>query len=177
MPGMRWSAVIASIIAGLGHFVLGRFGLGTVLFTLFAASLNGVLLSYLWIGDPEVTRTARWFSAGVALSVWLFAMAHVFYLAILCARPAARAARQALIREALTHYLQSDLTRCEETLVRAARRSGFTRDVDVLFLRGAIAARAGRRRQARRFYRQCRTADIDGKWSGEIARDQSRWNA
>ncbi len=163
-----WPAIALTAIPGLGHLYLRRHAQGVAFFGLFAAALDGVLLGALWQGEDAalvglVSRIA-------AVAIWIGGLASVLRLTVFTDRERLARRRDEKVREGMVHYLRGELDPARRAFEDAAACDVDRHDFDVLFHLGAVAARAGDRRRARRLFRRCLAWDPGGKWRAEIER-------
>lgn len=166
-------ALALSIVPGLGHLRLGRYGQGVAFFALFAAAANGVLIGSFWQGE----ETAWWIriaSGALAALVFAVSTASIVKLSLLTDRAALARERDEALRRALVHYLRDELRDARRELERALRCDVDRRDADVLFHLGVVTKRLGEGRRARRHFAACLACDPTGKWRYEVETELAR---
>src|SRR5437764_7927086 len=117
---MRAKAILLSLVTGLGHIYLGRHAQGVVLFALFAAGLNGILIGSFWQGDEAAWRI-RVVSGAVAAVAFAFGTASILKLTLFTDREALRVRRDEALRRGLVHYLRDELRDADRAFREALR--------------------------------------------------------
>jgi len=106
-PHPAWITLPLSLVAGLGHLVLGRPRRGLALFLGASAAWNLAALSIVAPVAPLSARTAQ-FGIGVGGALTIFAMIDVFRLGIYGRLPAVHRRRSELFEAAVDHYLRRE---------------------------------------------------------------------
>lgn len=181
------TAVLLSLISGLGHMYLEHHLLGALLFTLFLCGLNGVFLAST-LHTLEHPTTLLWSSLALLVATWVGGLLHAWKLSFGTDRAALEQERRQLLRAGLLDYLRDDLDDASRKLERAVALDVDWNDPDPLFHLGVVQVRLSERhakrgdqaaaRRARRLalnaFRKCEARDPAGKWKHELESEQKR---
>lgn len=106
-PSPNWIALVLSVVAGLGHLILGRPRRGLMLFIGASACWNLALLSWLAPVEPLGPWTLR-VGVGVGGALSLFSVIDVFRLGVYARLPRVVARREERLRTAIDLYLKRE---------------------------------------------------------------------
>lgn len=109
--------VLLSVIAGLGHLVLGRARRGLLLFVGATAGWNVAFLSRAAPNLPLGEEAFR-LGLGVGAGLTLYAIIDTVRLAIIARLPFVRRRRSRLLQQAIDHYLRHEFREARTTLDR-----------------------------------------------------------
>lgn len=114
-PRPNWAALVLSLVAGLGHLVIGRPRRGLLLFIGASACWNLAFVSWLAPVDPLGSWTLR-FGIGTGGALSLFAVIDVFRLGVYARLPHVVAQREQRLKEAVDLYLRRQFREARELL-------------------------------------------------------------
>lgn len=163
------SALILSLMPGLGQILTGRYWRGMVLFfsLLIFVDLALIILPCVW-GYTQIRdiSLALLVSAGI---VWLYNMVDILRIIWWRERRSFQEKKKPLFQEALALYLRNDLG---GALKKFRQILGLDRDdSDALFYVGMVFKNQAKLKRARRYFTRCLLLDETEKWSWEVEQE------
>jgi len=166
---MRWTAMILSLILpGMGHTALGRPARGIFLTAAFTLGVVALVARAAVLSHPMGDAAFGGILVGTAL-VYVLCQLAMLHVLIRAAVSAARPAKEDHFRAGLAAAARGETIRAETELRRVLAID--PSDVEAHLNLGALFARQGQRREAKRHLKYCRRFDIEGKWDWEVEQE------
>jgi tetratricopeptide (TPR) repeat protein len=162
---LRWKALVAALVPGLGHLLFRRHWRGLLVFALFAIAVNGMHVARL-VEDPVVGDYVFSLCAGATAAVWVYSVLHVAYLGRKFETKHARERKDYHFQRGLTQYLAGTFDGAKSEFLTVLRLDPL--DADARFHLGMTHQALGRRRRAIKAFKRCLADDPDAKWRWEV---------
>jgi len=160
--------LVALIIPGSGHIILGSTMRGLCIFAVVGLLLDGIIVGLF---GPETGISSDFLilgSGGCAFLVWAYSLYDVWRRAFGRYRESLRVVKYKHFRTGLIHYLGGDLERAAREFKNAMKLDD--EDVDALYYLAVTFLDNGNTRAGMRLLKRCKVLDMQKKWADEVGK-------
>ena len=167
------TVILTLLMPGLGHFLIGRFVRGLVIWLVYMCSALGAIACGLTGGGPLSHNAPFVVLMLISAACWVYAVVNIVDVTFGSEESTSEECDEHF-RQGVTHYLRGELVRAKKEFQKALSLN--RRDLEARLHLGMVYAAEGRYHHARRAFKRCLALDHDGKWHWELQRELRRLN-